>query len=166
MSVIFNCRLSLIDEIWDMVSNTGMRFKLAMCALAALGVVFSASGMNRWEALSMLESGDNDYAVGRCGEITRFQIRAQYWPGGNPRNAATALVVARNIMRARVERFVQTHGRQPTNFEFYVLWNAPAEVDHPVACVAERAQRFVNLVERDNRPVQQASAFKRTSHAS
>ena len=52
-------------------------------------------------------------------------------------------------MQARVEQFQQTHGRSPTDFEFYVLWNAPAEVDHPVPCVAERARRFVNLVERD-----------------
>ena len=137
-----------------------------MCALAALGVVFSASGMNRWAALSMLETGDNDYAVGRCGEISRFQIRPEYWPGGNPDNAGTALSVARRIMHARVEHFVQTHGRLPTNFEFYVLWNAPAEVDHPVHCVAERAQRFVNLVERDSHPVQEASAFRRASNAS
>jgi len=143
-----------------------MKFKLAMCALAALGVVFSASGMNRWKALSMLETGDNDYAIGRCGEISRFQIRAQLWPGGNPQNPSAALVVARSIMQARVERFVQTHKRLPTDFEFYVLWNAPAEVDHPVPCVAERAQRFANLVERDEHPVQEASFFRRGSNAS
>ena len=151
-----------------MVSNLyyDMKFKLAMCALAALGVVCSASGMNRWKALSMLESGDNDYAIGRCGEISRFQIRAQLWPGGDPRDAAAALIVARNIMHARISQFEETHGRPPTNFEFYVLWNAPAEVDHPVPCVVERAQRFVNLVGRDERPTQQASSFRRTSHAS
>jgi hypothetical protein len=141
-----------------------MKFKWAVCALAALGVVFSASGMNRWRALSMLETGDNDYAVGRCGEISRFQIRPQYWPGGNPRNPQAALAVARRIMHARVERFVQTHRHQPTDFQFYVLWNAPAEVDHPVRCVAERARRFANLVERDEHASQataQASNFSR-----
>jgi len=137
-----------------------------MCALAALGVVCSASGMNRWKALSMLESGDNDYAVGRCGEISRFQIRAEYWPGGNPHDASDALAVARQIMNTRVVQFEQTHGRQPTNFEFYILWNAPAEVDHPVACVAERARRFVNLVGRNEYPTQAASSVRRTSNAS
>jgi len=114
----------------------------------------------------MLESGDNDYAIGRCGEISRFQIRAQYWPGGNPHNASAALVVARAIMHARVERFEQVHGHPPTDFEFYVLWNAPAEVDHPVHCVAERARRFANLVERDKHPIQEASSFRRLSNAS
>ena len=95
-----------------------MKFILAMCALAALGVVSSASGMDRWKALSMLETGDNDYAIGRCGEISRFQIRAELWPGGNPQNTMAALTVARNIMQARVERFEQTHGRSPTTSNF------------------------------------------------
>jgi hypothetical protein len=143
-----------------------MRFKLAMCALAALGVVVSASGMNRWQALSMLESGDDDSAIGRCGEISRFQIRAELWPGGNPQNARAALGVARNIMQARVQRFEQTHRRSPTNFEFYVLWNAPAEIDHPMPCVAERARRFANLVERETRQTQAAGCFRRATNAS
>jgi hypothetical protein len=143
-----------------------MIFKLAMCALAALGVVFSASGMNRWEALSMLETGNNDYAVGRCGEISRFQIRAQLWPGGDPQNAQAALTVAQRIMRARLAQFEQTHKRLPTDFEFYVLWNAPAEVDHPVPCVIERAQRFVNLVRRDEGQIQAANFFRKAINAS
>lgn len=152
-------------ETWCLIYK--MKFKWAMCALAALGVVCSASGMNRWNALSMLESGDNDYAVGRCGEISRFQIRAEYWPGGNPHDASDALTVARQIMHARVDQFEQTHGRQPTNFEFYILWNAPAEVDHPVGCVAERARRFVNLVSRaEYQTTQTASSARRTSNAS
>jgi hypothetical protein len=143
-----------------------MKLILAMCALAALGVVSSASGMDRWRALSMLETGDNDYAIGRCGEISRFQIRAEYWPGGNPQNPRAALAVARNIMQARVGRFQQAHGRSPNDFEFYVLWNAPAEVDHPVSCVVERAQRYVNLVQRDERQVQAAVYFRKAANAS
>ncbi|HLX96122.1 MAG TPA: hypothetical protein VKU37_10305 [Verrucomicrobiae bacterium] len=143
-----------------------MKFILAMCALAALGVVSSASGMDRWKALSMLETGDNDYAVGRCGEISRFQIRPQLWPGGNPQNTKAALTVAQSIMQARVERFEQTHGRSPNDFEFYVLWNAPAEVDHPVSCVVERAQRYVNLVQRDERQTQAVVSFRRGANPS
>ncbi|HUA39524.1 MAG TPA: hypothetical protein VMA35_14120 [Candidatus Sulfopaludibacter sp.] len=137
-----------------------------MCALAAWGVVLSASAMNRWEALSMLETGDDDSAVGRCGEISRYQIRAELWPGGNPQNARAALSVARNIMQTRVARFQETHGRSPTNFEFYVLWNAPAEIDHPVPCVAERARRYANLVERETHQAQAAASFRKTTNAS
>ncbi len=114
----------------------------------------------------MLETGDDDSAIGRCGEISRFQIRAELWPGGNPQNARAALGVARNIMQTRVERFQQTHGRSPTNFEFYVLWNAPAEIDHPVPCVVERARRYANLVERDTRQTQAASSFRKAMNAS
>ena len=137
-----------------------------MCALAALGVVLSASGMTRWEALSMLETGNNDYAIGRCGEISRYQIRAQLWPGGDPQNARAALTVAQRIMRARLGQFEQTHGRLPTDFEFYVLWNAPAEVDHPVPCVVERSRRFVNLVRRDEQQIQAANFIRKATNAS
>ena len=69
-------------------------------------------------------------------------------------------------MQARVGRFQQTHGRSPNDFEFYVLWNAPAEVDHPVSCVVERAQRYVNLVQRDDRQAQAAVYFKKEANAS
>jgi hypothetical protein len=143
-----------------------MRFKLAMCALAALGVVVSASGMTRWEALSMLETGNSDGVVGRCGEISRYQIRAELWPGGNPQNAQAALTVARSIMQDRIQHFQKTHGRSPSDFEFYVLWNAPAQVDHPVSCVVERAQRFVNLVQRNEHPVQASVPFRKAARPS
>ncbi len=104
--------------------------------------------MDRWAALSMIESGDNDAAVGSLGEISRFQIRPWLWPGGNPHNPNLALNVARRIMRARLAQFEHTHNRAPSNFEFYVLWNAPQEVNHPCRAVAKRAERFANLVSR------------------
>ena len=49
-------------------------------------------------------------------------------------------------MNPRLNRFQRNHKRQPNDFEFYVLWNAPWQADHPSATVKERAQRFVNLV--------------------
>jgi hypothetical protein len=69
-------------------------------------------------------------------------------------------------MQVRVKQFEQTHNRQPSDFEFYVLWNAPAEVDHPVPCVVERAQRFVNLVRRDEQQIQAAASFRKGMSAS
>ena len=96
----------------------------------------------------MLESGNDDQAVGRDGEVSRFQIRRELWPGGNPKSADAALLAAREIMQPRVEQFQQAHGRAPTDFEFYVLWNAPWELDHPSAAVVDRARRFSNLVQR------------------
>jgi hypothetical protein len=104
--------------------------------------------MDRWAALAMIESGKCDHAIGAEGEISRFQIKPKLWPGGDPHNPQAALVVAQGIMRQRLDEFRRTHNRPPTNFDFYVLWNAPAKVDRPGATVAERAQRFVNLVQR------------------
>ena len=96
----------------------------------------------------MIESGDNDRAVGARGEISRFQIRPELWPGGNPTSARAAMQAARELMIPRLAGFEASHGRQPTDFEFYVLWNAPWEVDHPSRAVVERAKRYSNLVER------------------
>jgi hypothetical protein len=103
--------------------------------------------MNRWAALSMIESGNDDQAVGTLGEVSRYQIRPYLWPGGSPLNANLALGVAQKIMHFRVAKFQKTHDRAPTDFEFYVLWNAPQEVNHPRRAVAKRAERFANLVE-------------------
>ena len=111
-------------------------------------LVHPARAMDRWSALSMLESGDNDRAVGACGEISRFQIRPELWPGGNPNSPQVALVAARQIMLPRVEQFQEAHKRAPTSFEFYVLWNAPWELAHPSPAVIDRARRFSNLVQR------------------
>lgn len=116
--------------------------------LAAFGLTLSAPAMDRWAALSMLESGDNDRAVGPCGEVSRFQIRPELWPGGNPQNMWESLAAAQAIMKLRLEDFQKTHGHPPTDFEFYVLWNAPWEADHPSNAVTERARRFSNLVQR------------------
>lgn len=96
----------------------------------------------------MIESGDNDDAVGACGEISRFQIRPELWPGGNPEDCGKALWAARQLMKPRVDGFRATHRRDPSDLEFYILWNAPWEVDHPSSVVVERARRFANLVER------------------
>ncbi len=121
-----------------------------MLLLAACAFVSSARAMDRWSALSMIESGNNDRAVGSLGEISRYQIRPALWPGGNPHDATEALAVARKIMQTRVAKFRLVHKRGPNDFEFYVLWNAPKEINHPARVVAERARRFANLVGRSS----------------
>lgn len=110
--------------------------------------IINAPAMNRWAALSMIESGDNDGAVGPRGEVSRFQIRPELWPGGNSHNEQDALAAAREVMKPRLEEFEKTHGRPANDFEFYVLWNAPWQADHPSKAVSERALRFANLVEQ------------------
>jgi hypothetical protein len=112
-------------------------------------ICLAVPAMDRWSALSMIESGDDDLAVGAGGEVSRFQIRSELWPGGNAQDARDALSAAREIMKPRLEEFLKNNKRPATDFEFYVLWNAPWEVDHPSKAVAERAQRFSNLVRRE-----------------
>ena len=120
---------------------------LVILVLASLGLAKPAFAMDRWEALSMIESGNNDRAVGAVGEVSRYQIRPELWPGGNPLNPKEALTAAQKTMIPRLTRFERSHKRQPTDFEFYVLWNAPWQADHPSGIVKERAQRFANLVQ-------------------
>src|SRR5580692_8997882 len=125
-----------------------MRIKSLSVLIGICAFISSAQAMDRWSALSMLESGNDDQAIGSLGEVSRYQIRPYLWPGGNPVNAHVALNVAQKIMQPRVAHFEQTHNRAPSDFEFYVLWNAPQEVNHPCRAVARRAERFANLVQR------------------
>ena len=124
-----------------------MKTGLVILILTFLGLVTPATAMDRWAALSMLETGDNDRAIGRGGEVSRFQIQRNLWPGGDPQDPQVALAVAQQIMQPRLDGFQKTHKRDATDFEFYVLWNAPWQAENPSLAVTERARRFANLVE-------------------
>ena len=126
---------------------------LAIVTLLALGAGLPASAMDRWAALSQIESGDNDTAVGSDGEISRFQMKPEVWKQYASTNAnwadpQTSLSVATEAMKQRCAEFQQAHQRPPTDFEFYILWNAPGQIEHPCDAVRERAERFCNLVRR------------------
>ena len=129
-------------------------FRLVQLSLCFIGwmLVESAFGMDRFAALSMIESGDNDFANGQHTEVSRYQIRREVWlqatnaPIELATNAAVALDVARAIAEKRCRDFEAKHDRLPTDFEFYVLWNSPMQVDNPSGVVRARAQRFVNLM--------------------
>jgi hypothetical protein len=125
-----------------------MRIALMISALLVFLSATSADAMDRWAALSMIESGDNDSAIGPGGEISRFQICPELWPGGNPKDNRIALAAAQEIMEPRLLEFQKGHKRAATDFEFYVLWNAPWQADHPSKTVTERARRFANLAQR------------------
>jgi hypothetical protein len=110
--------------------------------LAASTTVY---GMDRWAALSQIESGDNDLAVGQGGEVSRYQIKPALWCSGAPSDCNAALENAQHIMQLRLTEFEHRFGRPATDFEFYVLWNAPRQVEKPSRIVRERAERFANL---------------------
>lgn len=127
------------------------RFVLLLAGLLCAGSVWA---MDRFAALSMIESGDDDFAHGGHTEVSRFQIRRELWlqttnaPLTEATNAAVALAVAQTIAARRCQDFEAQHGRPATDFEFYVLWNSPAQINNPGRAVSERAGRFVNLVQR------------------
>jgi len=127
-----------------------VKFSVALVGLV-FGLVPGAEAMDRWSALSLLESGNDDAAVGSAGEVSRFQIKPQIWRRYAPaqadwRNPGAAAAVARQAMQDRCAAFERSAHRQPTDFEFYVLWNAPAQIQSPGRAVSARAKRFCNLV--------------------
>lgn len=112
-----------------------------------------ALGMDRWSALSLIESGNDDSAIGRAGEVSRYQIKPGLWHKfGGPAsrlaraNPQTALGIAQAIMRGRCADFERQFHRAPTDFEYYILWNAPAQINRAGRAVSERARRFSHLV--------------------
>lgn len=124
---------------------------LALCPMLSFG-------MDRLEALSMIESGGNDRMVGRHGEISRYQILKREWRSVTQSTRYTDLAVARSVtltlLDQRLRAFERAQGRSPTHFEFYGLWNAPAQVlkGRVSPVVAERCRRYANLCSVGEKP--------------
>ena len=135
-----------------------MRLKLIITTVAlGLEVSLSVQAMDRWAALSQIETRDNDSAVGSAGEISRYQIKPKLWrryarSDASWKNPSEALAAAQQLMKERCTNFEKAFSRPPTDYEFYVLWNAPGQIDRPRRAVRERAERFCRLVALD-RPV-------------
>lgn len=122
----------------------------AVCALLTILGTYNARGMDRWTALSQIESGNRDDAIGLEGEVSRYQIKPRIWiymHGGDPTDPVESLRIAKKIMAARTGHFRARFKRSPGTFEFYVLWNAPGQIDDPSEVVRERAVRYRNLRE-------------------
>lgn len=113
--------------------------------------------ISRLEALSLIESGDNDAAVGRAGEVSRFQIMPRVWAHYSRSRAFRDCRVSREVATKHLAEltswFQRRAGRPASDFDIYVLWNAgptyyhalrfkPSRV-HPV--VRERASRYAGL---------------------
>src|SRR5437762_6714819 len=124
------------------------------------GIAPSNPGDKLFIALGMIESGNDDRGVGRAGEVSRYQIHPAVWRNYSEsreyQNPGVSLQVARQHWNYLATYFRNKTGREPAPFDMYVLWNTrfgyyarkefnPARVS---AVVRERAQRFVNLVNR------------------
>lgn len=122
---------------------------------------FSLQPSTLFYALGQLETGNNDQAHGRAGEVSRFQILASEWrrttalPLSAAANPVTAWNVVRGIMDERVDRFESRWHRAPTVREWYVLYSRPAVFlgdggRHLSRAEQERAERFENLANRQD----------------
>jgi len=126
----------------------------SLVLLLALTACLSVRAMDRLDALWMLETGGNDWTVGKAGEISRYQVKADLWrsitDSRDYSSPKVARYVATKVMDMRIRAFDAAYRRQPTNFEYYALWNAPNQVmnGHITRTVAERCQRFSNLCAR------------------
>ncbi len=111
-------------------------------------------------ALGMIESGNDDHGIGRAGEVSRYQIHPSVWKNYSAsrefENPEVSLQVARQHWTYLTNYFQDKTGREPTFFDMYVLWNTRFgyyarkgfDPGHLAPVVRERAQRFVNLVNR------------------
>lgn len=110
-------------------------------------------------ALGMIETGNDDTAVGGAGEVSRYQIMPSVWKRYSEsrryRDPETARNVAQKHWTALHDYFKKRARREPTDFDMYVIWNTspsyyasrgfqPARLG-PV--VRDRAERYSNLVE-------------------
>jgi hypothetical protein len=111
-------------------------------------------------ALGAIETGNNDNEIGRAGEVSRYQIMPSVWKHYSRSsyydNPQVSRAVAQQHWSSLRASFKKKTGREPDNFDMYVLWNTcygyyaskgfqPARLD---PAVRDRAQRFVNLIER------------------
>ncbi len=111
-------------------------------------------------ALGAIETGNNDNEIGQAGEVSRYQIMPSVWKHYSHSsyydNPQVSRAVAQQHWSSLRASFKKKTGREPDNFDMYVMWNTcygyyaskgfqPGRLD-PV--VRDRAQRFVNLVER------------------
>jgi hypothetical protein len=127
-----------------------------------LTVLTACAGLSPLEAISMIESGNNDDAVGRAGEVSRYQIRPQVWRQFNQSSEYTNLRVATSVAQQHLnwlsKFYLERTGRTAEDFDLYVMWNAGPTYYSNIGFARERvrplirnrAQRYINLRQMQN----------------
>src|ERR1051325_8625093 len=125
--------------------------------ILVLTTMNAAAGLSKLEALSMIESGDDDSAIGRFGEVSRFQIRPEVWRQYSQSSAFANCEVASSVAQKHIDYleglFRSRAGREATDFDFYVVWNAGFSYyekvgfspDRVSRIIRNRARRYTNL---------------------
>ncbi len=140
----------------------GLRHRLAMACMVlfwcAAFLAVQCRALPIRDALGMIESGDDDHAVGSAGEISRYQIKKNIWraysSSSNYWDKNEAWRIAEKVLATRIGDYQRQTGHAPTSFDIYVLWNAPGQFQNVgyrqeriSRVVAKRAARFGNLVQ-------------------
>lgn len=105
-------------------------------------------------ALAEVESNSNDNAIGRDGEVSRYQIMPvvwnQYGAGLNPRNPEQSRLVAERILSTRMKNFEKKIGRMPNLVETYGLWNKPTHAMNGRlrGTTLQRCKKFADFVNK------------------
>ena len=113
-------------------------------------------------ALGMIETGNDDSEIGGAGEVSRYQIMPAVWKhySQSPQyqDPDVSLSVAQQHWSALYAAFKKQAHREPGDFDLYVLWNTRGgyyagkgfNPDRLAPVVRDRAERFVNLVHRND----------------
>src|SRR5688572_30340011 len=107
-----------------------------------LTVVTVRAGLSPLEAISMLESGNNDAAVGPAGEVSRYQIRPAVWRQFSESTAYGDVGVAGSVAQRYIDwlnkYYTQRTERVADDFDLYVMWNAGAAYYRRIGFAKER----------------------------
>jgi len=127
-----------------------------------LSTVSASAGLSKLDAIAMIETGNNDSVIGSAGEISRYQIKPRIWREYSLsrawRDAGVSSQVAQEYLADLEATFRRRAGRDATDFDLYVLWNAGpayyARIGYSArrvgAVIRERAERYVNLRQMRN----------------
>lgn len=98
--------------------------------LAAMLWTNIGSAMSFWRALSEIESGQNDYAIGNVGEVSRYQIRPEIWKAYSAghhydyADRGVALSIAEKYLTRLKREFAEATGRPATEEDCVIMWKA------------------------------------------
>jgi len=135
---------------------------LMLAVLALMLPAAATAGLSPLEAISMIESGNNDTAVGPAGEVSRYQIRPRVWQQLSDSNAYEDAAVASSVAQLHLDWLYKFYkertGRAADDFDLYVMWNAGADYyrragfarDKVHSKIRGRAERYVNLRQMRN----------------
>ena len=155
--------------------HLGLRHRLAMASAVLIwcGVFLALQchALPIRDALGMIESGDDDHAVGSAGEISRYQIKKNIWRAYssclNYSDKNEAWRIAEKVLATRAEEYQRHTGHAPSPFDIYALWNAPGQFQNVgyrqariSRVIAARATRFANLVRQSESPEIIAGSWK------